>query len=215
MQNFNFPYFSRDIAEFWRRWHISLSTWFRDYVYIPLGGSRGSTKQKIMNTLLIFGLSGFWHGANFTFMVWGILHAFYFLPLALKNQNRKHLNIVAAGRFFATWQELLQMAFTFSLVVFAWVFFRAKSLAQAFEYFYASIFNAWWISEQSILVSRKTLLLIFVFILIEWWGREKSFALAQIDIFKNRLIRWLIYYAIILAIFYFTGKQQSFIYFQF
>jgi D-alanyl-lipoteichoic acid acyltransferase DltB (MBOAT superfamily) len=215
MQNFNFPYFSRDIAEFWRRWHISLSTWFRDYVYIPLGGSRGGTRQKIINTLLIFVLSGFWHGANFTFIVWGALHAFYFLPLVLKNQNRKHLNIVAAGRFLATWQELLQMIFTFSLVVFAWVFFRAKNLDQAFEYFYTIIFHAWWINEQSILVSRKTILLIFVFILIEWWGREKSFALAKIDIFKNRFIRWLIYYAIILAIFYFTGKQQSFIYFQF
>lgn len=84
MTNFKFPYFSRDIAEFWRRWHISLSTWFRDYLYIPLGGSRGSKKMQLRNTMIIFLVSGFWHGANWTFIVWGAIHALLFLPLLVK-----------------------------------------------------------------------------------------------------------------------------------
>jgi len=96
-QNFNFPYFSRDIAEFWRRWHISLTTWFRDYLYIPIGGSRGDTLMKARNTFIVFMVSGFWHGANWTFVAWGALNAFYFLPLILTNTNRKNLKIVGQG----------------------------------------------------------------------------------------------------------------------
>ena len=99
MRNFAFPYFSRDIAEFWRRWHISLSTWFRDYLYIPLGGSKGGTWMKVRNTFIIFIVSGFWHGANWTFVVWGALNALYFLPLLLTNSNRNNLHIVAEGKF--------------------------------------------------------------------------------------------------------------------
>jgi D-alanyl-lipoteichoic acid acyltransferase DltB (MBOAT superfamily) len=98
MQNFAFPYFSRDIAEFWRRWHISLSTWFRDYLYIPLGGSRGGTWMKVRNTFIIFIVSGFWHGANWTFLIWGFLNALYFLPLLLMKKNRAHTNTVAEGK---------------------------------------------------------------------------------------------------------------------
>ena len=123
MQNFKFPYFSRDIAAFWRRWHISLSTWFRDYLYIPLGGSRGGTWMKVRNTFAIFIVSGFWHGANWTFIVWGTLHAIYFLPLLLTNKNRKNLEIVAQGNFLPTVKEFLQMLFTFTLTVFAWIIF--------------------------------------------------------------------------------------------
>jgi D-alanyl-lipoteichoic acid acyltransferase DltB (MBOAT superfamily) len=106
MRNFAFPYFSRDIAEFWRRWHISLSTWFRDYLYIPLGGSRGGTWMKVRNTFIIFIVSGFWHGANWTFIVWGALNAIYFLPLLLTKNNRKNLEIVAQGKFLPTLEEL-------------------------------------------------------------------------------------------------------------
>ena len=99
-QNFATPYFSRDIAEFWRRWHISLSTWFRDYLYIPLGGSRGGTWMKVRNTFAIFLVSGFWHGANWTFIIWGALNAIYFLPLLFTNNNRKNLGVVAEGKLF-------------------------------------------------------------------------------------------------------------------
>ena len=97
MRNFNYPYFSRDIAEFWRRWHISLSSWFRDYLYIPLGGSQGGMWMKVRNTFIIFLVSGFWHGANWTFIVWGLLNAIYFLPLLLQNKNRSNLGEIEMG----------------------------------------------------------------------------------------------------------------------
>ena len=134
MQNFAFPYFSRDIAEFWRRWHISLSTWFRDYVYIPLGGSKGGTAMKVRNTFIIFIVSGFWHGANWTFIFWGALNAVYFLPLLLLNKNRKNTNNIAENRLFINLRELYQVAVTFILTIFAWIFFRASSITHAFSY---------------------------------------------------------------------------------
>jgi D-alanyl-lipoteichoic acid acyltransferase DltB (MBOAT superfamily) len=115
MRNFAFPYFSRDIAEFWRRWHISLSTWFRDYLYIPLGGSRGNTANKIRNIFIIFIVSGFWHGANWTFIVWGALNAIYFLPLLLLNQNRKNLEIVAKNRLLPSLKDFFSILMTFGL----------------------------------------------------------------------------------------------------
>ncbi|GGZ53541.1 O-acyltransferase [Mesonia mobilis] len=119
MRNFAYPYFSRDIAEFWRRWHISLSTWFRDYLYIPLGGSRGGMWMKVRNTFIIFLVSGFWHGANWTFIVWGGLNALYFLPLLLRGNNRNHLEVVAYDRWFPSFKELFQIGITFILTVFA------------------------------------------------------------------------------------------------
>ena len=133
-QNFATPYFSRDIAEFWRRWHISLSTWFRDYLYIPLGGSRGGTWMKVRNTFAIFLVSGFWHGANWTFIIWGALNAIYFLPLLLTNNNRKNLGVVAEGKLLPSIRELFAMLTTFTLTVFAWIFFRAENISHAFSY---------------------------------------------------------------------------------
>ncbi len=134
MRNFAFPYFSRDIAEFWRRWHISLSSWFRDYVYIPLGGSRGSTWMKVRNTLIIFLVSGFWHGANWTFVFWGLLHALFFMPLLIIKRNRKNVDQVAGKSFFPTLIETFQMLVTFLLTTLAWVFFRAENIKHAFLY---------------------------------------------------------------------------------
>ncbi len=125
MTNFKFPYFSRDIAEFWRRWHISLSTWFRDYLYIPLGGSRVSKPKAIRNVFVIFLVSGFWHGANWTFIVWGGIHALLFIPLFLRGTNRKNTSdVVAEGRWLPSPRELLQMGWTFTAVTIAWVFFQ-------------------------------------------------------------------------------------------
>src|SRR5690606_24894946 len=136
MKNFAYPYFSRDIAEFWRRWHISLATWFRDYVYIPLGGSRGSKGKVIRNVFIIFIVSGFWHGANWTFIVWGALNALYFLPLLLRKRNKVHTNVVAQDSVLPSIKELFQMLTTFALTVLAWVFFRAENVSMAFDFFY-------------------------------------------------------------------------------
>jgi len=217
MQNFNFPYFSRDIAEFWRRWHMSLSTWFRDYLYIPLGGSRGGTWMKVRNTFLIFIVSGFWHGANWTFIAWGTLHAIYFLPLLLTNKNRNNLEIVAQGNYLPTARELLQMLSTFTLTVFAWIIFRANDITHAFHYiseiFSASILEAPKLSDSKEAII--TMLLVFIFIFIEWLGRESQFALEHLGLKWKRPLRHALYYTIIITLFWYNGKEQQFIYFQF
>ena len=141
MQNFSFPYFSRDIAEFWRRWHISLSTWFRDYVYIPLGGSKVSSFIKIRNVFVIFIISGFWHGANLTFIAWGLLHALYFIPLMLMRGNRNNTGKIAEGRYLPSLKEFFQILITFSITVLAWIFFRADNITHALDYIFRLFTN--------------------------------------------------------------------------
>jgi len=216
-QNFATPYFSRDIAEFWRRWHISLSTWFRDYLYIPLGGSRGGTWMKVRNTFAIFLVSGFWHGANWTFIIWGALNAIYFIPLLLTNNNRKNLGVVAEGQLFPSFRETVAMLRTFMLTVFAWIFFRADNIDHAFNYI-GKIFT------ESIIITPDfsgkmnaliTLCLIVLFLLIEWLGRNEQFALKSFGVKWKPIIRLLLYYCIVFLIFVFSGKDQQFIYFQF
>ncbi|MCG7859047.1 MBOAT family protein, partial [Flavihumibacter sediminis] len=147
-------YFSRDIAEFWRRWHISLSSWFKDYLYIPLGGSRGGIIMKLRNTFIIFLVSGFWHGANWTFIFWGFLHAIYYIPLLLSNNNRSNLEIVAKSRILPSFKEVTQIIGTFALVCFAWIFFRANNIQHAFEYIYG-IFNRSFFSIPAEFYSRE------------------------------------------------------------
>jgi D-alanyl-lipoteichoic acid acyltransferase DltB (MBOAT superfamily) len=213
MRNFAFPYFSRDIAEFWRRWHISLSTWFRDYLYIPIGGSRGTKAQAVRNTFIVFIVSGFWHGANWTFIIWGFLNALYFMPLLLSNKNRLHLDHPAQGKLAASFKEMIQITTTFMLTLLAWIFFRSASVTDAWQYlegiFYYSLLSLPEIRPSNILI------LILIFIIIEWIQREKQHAL-QIDTLKpTRPIRWVVYYSIIIAIGVFGGTQQEFIYFQF
>ncbi|PIB38371.1 MBOAT family O-acyltransferase [Maribacter sp. 4G9] len=135
MSNFKFPYFSRNVGEFWRRWHISLSTWFRDYLYIPLGGSRMGKWKSLNNVFVIFLISGLWHGANWTFVVWGAVHALLFVPSYIMGRNRKYTDaIVAENSWFPTLREFGEILLTFLLVVLAWVFFRSESLASALEY---------------------------------------------------------------------------------
>ncbi len=217
MRNFAYPYFSRDIAEFWRRWHISLSTWFRDYLYIPLGGSRGGTGMKIRNTFIIFLVSGFWHGANWTFIIWGALNAIYFLPLMLANRNRTHLETVAQGRLLPSVKELFQMGTTFALTVLAWVFFRAENVGHAFAYL-GEIFSTSFLTVPSFPDSRKALMvfiLIFLFLIVEWLGREQEYAIAKLNIRLPKPVRYAAYYTIIAVIFWYGGQGQQFIYFQF
>lgn len=213
MRNFAFPYFSRDIAEFWRRWHISLSTWFRDYVYIPLGGSRGGNGMKIRNIFIIFIVSGFWHGANWTFIVWGALNALYFLPLLLTKANRRNMEIVAKGKIFPSIKESLMMLLTFALTVLAWIFFRAENLTEAIHYisgiFTYSLFSFPEVWPQIVMW------LVLIFMLIEWIGREQQYALAALGLKWKRPVRYAMYFAIILSLFWYGGTEQQFIYFQF
>lgn len=215
LRNFSFPYFSRDIAEFWRRWHISLSSWFRDYLYIPLGGSKGKLSTKIRNTFVIFIVSGFWHGANWTFLFWGLLNAIYFLPLLLKDRNRDNIDIVAMNRVLPSYKDVIKISTTFCLVVFAWIFFRAESLTHAFKYiadiFNEDLFKTPQISERGFV----QLFLIIVFLAIEWFGRRGKYALESLLNNFYFPFRWLAYIVIIFMIIGFEGKEQDFIYFQF
>lgn len=216
-RNFAFPYFSRDIAEFWRRWHISLSTWFRDYLYIPLGGSRGGTFMKIRNTFIIFIVSGLWHGANWTFIVWGALNAIYFLPLLLTNKNRNNIEIVAKGKFLLSLKELFFMIITFSLTVLAWIFFRAENIQHALVYI-SDIFSASFFTIPELLSPKQemvyTMLCICLLLIVEWLQREQKHGFSIHSL--NRNLRWTLYFIITLTIITFGHfGENEFIYFQF
>lgn len=214
MRNFNFPYFSRDIAEFWRRWHISLTTWFRDYIYIPLGGSRCGKWKVARNTLIIFLVSGFWHGANWTFICWGAFHALLFFPLFILGKNRKYKEVVAKGRLLPTAKEICQMVFTFLLAMIGWIIFRAETIRQAWDYL-ACMVTKFHICMPE--YGKKALAYILILMTIEWLQREKQFGL-QLDlkgIFRYRTVRWGIYYILFIASLLFAGQQEEFIYFQF
>lgn len=213
MRNFAFPYFSRDIAEFWRRWHISLSTWFRDYLYIPLGGSQGGLLNKVRNIFVIFIVSGFWHGANWTFIFWGALNALYFLPLLLLQKNRQNLDNITEGRLFPGIENIAKICFTFAITTLAWVFFRAESIGDAFLYL-DRVFSASLLSFPDVFPKKLTLL-IGGFVAVEWLGRHKQHALQLDDKRLPAAIRYLAYYAIVACILWFSGSQQEFIYFQF
>ncbi|WP_460219703.1 MBOAT family O-acyltransferase [Psychroserpens sp. MEBiC05023] len=212
-QNFAFPYFSRDIAEFWRRWHISLSTWFRDYLYIPLGGSRGTTLKVIKNVFIIFIISGFWHGANWTYIVWGALNAVYFLPLLLAKQNRRHLDVVAHDKNWPSTKELLGILLTFGLTTIAWIFFRAESISHALSYL--KELCDWSIFSIPEIRPTYLIFLITLFLVIEWIGRRNQYAIESIGIKWKRPIRLGFYYILIIVIFWFNRNEQAFIYFQF
>ena len=222
MKNFHFPYFSRDVAEFWRRWHISLNTWFRDYLYIPLGGSRGGNYSRIRNTFIIFLGSGFWHGANWTFVVWGGLNALFIMPAIIFKTNRNNMEIVAKGKVLPSIKDLLNIIITFLLVSFAWIFFRAENLEHAFSYisgiFSKSLFSFPKLNKAAL----ATLILIAFLLIIEWIGREENFAIEKLLISKKQIysniniLRWIFYAFIILLIGLFMQTNETpFIYFQF
>ncbi|MFC1852864.1 MBOAT family O-acyltransferase [candidate division CSSED10-310 bacterium] len=221
MRNFAYPYFSRDIAEFWRRWHISLSSWFRDYVYIPLGGSRGNTIKSLRNIMIIFTVSGFWHGANWTFIVWGMLNGLYFLPLMLVGKNRRYLNIISKQRLCPSFIELFQIIRTFMITVVAWIFFRAENIDHALGYLLKTITTifsgaAWTELYSFILENRQdTLLYILILVIAEWIQRDKQHGL---DIRACQIsLRWIIYIILTMIIIYSINidNPAEFIYFQF
>lgn len=210
MRNFNNPYFSRDIAEFWRRWHISLTTWFRDYIYIPLGGSRVPKAKVIRNTFVIFLVSGLWHGANWTFVVWGAYHAFLFLPLILLGKNRKYTDIVAAGRHYPTLRELGQIVLTFALVVLGWIIFRADSLGMAWDYI-GRLFSS---GSLKPIGSTLTLISILLMLAVEWLHRQKTHGL-EISYLNSHILKYTIYIGLAILMFFSYTNSESFIYFQF
>ena len=224
MRNFNNPYFSRDIAEFWRRWHISLTTWFRDYVYIPLGGSRPEIPAHIKNpnrykkwiivrnTFVIFLLSGFWHGANWTFIAWGAYHALLFLPLILLGKNRKYTNQVAEGRLLPTWKETLQILFTFALVVIGWIIFRAPSISEAWEYV-CCICRSNILSIPNHAGIHALFINLALLIVVEWFQRNKQHSLDIATL--PYYLRYCIYFTMAFILFAFGGNTINFIYFQF
>lgn len=216
MRNFNFPYFSRDIAEFWRRWHISLTTWFRDYIYIPLGGSRCSRIKVMRNTLIIFLVSGFWHGANWTFVCWGAYHAFLFFPLMLLGRNRKYRGVAAEGRLLPSPGEAFQIVVTFLLVMIGWIIFRSENMAQCWEYLSgmcdSSLFRVSFNHAEE-----KALFFAFLLFVAEWVKRNKQHALqiAGNGMLRYRSARWCLYLGVVLILALFSGSQSDFIYFQF
>ncbi len=211
--NFKFPYFSRDIAEFWRRWHISLSTWFRDYLYIPLGGSRGSKATVLRNVAIIFLVSGLWHGANWTFVVWGGVHAALFMPLILLGANRKHTDdVVAQGRLLPSFSEAAQMLFTFSMVTLAWIFFRADSIELAFVYL-SGILSL----NLELIVNHfvpTALVFIGIMIIVDWLSRTGEIPTWWLSE-KFKPLRWAMYTLAIVLILKNLQNGSSFIYFQF
>ena len=212
LKNFNYPYFSRDIAEFWRRWHISLSSWFRDYLYIPLGGSKGGIWMKIRNTFIIFLVSGFWHGANWTFIFWGGLNALFFLPLLLRKTNRNNLEDVAFGKLLPSFRDTLSIVLTFSLTCFAWIFFRAANLTEAFHYI-ERIFSKSLFHIPTELTLKIITLVGFMFV-VEWINRSENHGL-EVKRF-HPLIRRLLYLGIVIIILkYASFGSNEFIYFQF
>lgn len=217
-RNFAFPYFSRDIAEFWRRWHISLSSWFKDYLYFPLGGSKRGMATTIRNILIIFIVSGLWHGANWTFIIWGALNAIYFLPLLLIKKNRANLQIVAEESYFPSIKDLINIFLTFSMVTIAWIVFRAENIVHA-KNCLSRIFSLSILTIPNFTNRRDSLItvcLVAIFMIIEWHGRKQEYAIANLGIKWRKPLRYAMYYTIAMSILIFGNfNQNEFIYFQF
>jgi len=216
-RNFAYPFFSRDIAEFWRRWHISLTTWFRDYLYFPLGGSRNGMLLTVRNTFIIFIISGFWHGANWTFIMWGFINAVYFMPLLITKKNRINVDIVSKDRILPSAKETFSIVTTFFLTVFAFVFFRAETVSDAFNYLFTimspSIFTTPEFGIAGLTTIGSILLSVPVLVIIEWINKKEQYGFKKQP--QNKILRWAFYILVILTIINFAGDQQGFIYFQF
>ena len=215
MQNFNCPYFSRSIPEFWRRWHISLTTWFRDYIYFPLGGSRCVKWKIIRNVFIVWGISGLWHGADWTFVCWGCFHATLLAIYNIFGINTKYKNVVADGKIIPSVKEMSQMALTFFLAVIGWIIFRAENMSQAFDFLKGMFTHFSYVGPIGFFV--KPLVLASCLLLVEWLQRKKAHALqfSANGIFRYGVVRFLAYITLLILIVLNTGEVQTFIYFQF
>lgn len=213
MRNFAYPYFSRGVVEFWKRWHISLTSWFRDYVYYPLGGSYGSTLKTIRNVFIVLLLSGFWHGAKWNFIAWGFLNAVYFLPNLLMKKKQTATEIVAHGNLLPRPVELLQMLSTFLLVAISLIFFRAPTIADAGEYF-RGLFS---FSSFRLDITLPYEIIFFILLLfgMEWIQRENQHGLYMSDKRWPFVLRWFLYFSIAFMIGMYFGTNISFFYFYF
>lgn len=212
-KNFDNPYFSRSIPEFWRRWHISLMTWFRDYIYIPLGGSRCSKWKVIRNVFIVWGVSGLWHGADWTFVCWGLFHATLLSFYIILGINSKYKHIVAFGHYLPNIREAVQMIVTFFFVVIGWIIFRSDSMSQAAGFLQSICTNKFF--DPSALYGLKELILCFAFLTIEWWQRDKPFVLLMQGV-KSKFVKWAICIGIaVFSYFYMADSISKFIYFQF
>ena len=212
-KNFDNPYFSRSIPEFWRRWHISLMTWFRDYIYIPLGGSRCSKWKVIRNVFIVWGVSGLWHGADWTFVCWGLFHATLLSFYIILGINSKYKHIVAFGHYLPNIREAVQMIVTFFFVVIGWIIFRSDSMSQAAGFLQSICTNTFF--DPSALYGLKELILCFAFLTIEWWQRDKPFVLLMQGV-KSKFVKWAICIGIaVFSYFYMADSISKFIYFQF
>jgi alginate O-acetyltransferase complex protein AlgI len=212
LRNFNYPYFSRDIAEFWRKWHISLSSWFRDYLYIPLGGSKGSKIRQVRNVFIIFVVSGFWHGANATYLAWGFINAVYFLPLLLLNKNRANVDEIQLKWNLDSAKTIVNILTTFFLTTVAWVFFRAKTITDALEYLKRIIQDRHFASQflENDRYNYELILMIVLFVLVEWNNRDKTEPFSG----KNSTFKLILALMALLALGTFSD-YKTFIYFQF
>lgn len=214
MQNFKLPYFSSNIDEFWKRWHISLSTWFRDYVYIPLGGNRVSFFKRIRNVMIVFLLSGLWHGANWTYIFWGFFHALLFLPLLIMKKNEVGLSkLTFKNHFLTNGMTIFNIVSTYLLVTLCWVFFRSENITQAFHIL-NEIFSTTLISLPTIrpLLPITSIVLL---VIVEWWNKEKAYPMENFETSTPQFIRYVTYLTIMILLFLFYGANHQFIYFQF
>ncbi len=222
LKNFKFPYFSRDIAEFWKRWHISLSSWFRDYLYIPLGGSKQGKLITVRNTFIIFLVSGFWHGASWNFIAWGTAHALGFMPLFLLSKNKINTkNAISENSIFPSIRELRGMITTFLFVQLCWIFFRAPSLdisfnmlGKIFSFDFFAFPNINTPNQDKLKLLHLILAGLFLFI-AEWHSRTSDISTQFLDKITSSTIRWAIYISLTIMIVYFKGAPVEFIYFAF
>ncbi len=215
MRNFSYPYFSRSIPEFWRRWHISFTTWFRDYIYFPLGGSRCDKWKVIRNVYIVWGISGLWHGANWTFVCWGLFHGTLLAIYNILGINTRYKQVVAFGRYLPSIKEAFQIALTFFLTVIGFIIFRSKTMTQAIGYLKSMVCNQFF--DASALYGVTYVCFGLALLAVEWLQRDKQHALqfSSVKPFNYRLVRWCVYYLILIIISKYAGSSQTFIYFQF
>jgi alginate O-acetyltransferase complex protein AlgI len=202
--NFNYPYLAKNIADFWRRWHISFSSWLRDYIYFPLGGSRRGDLIQIRNLFIVFVFSGLWHGANLTFVIYGCIHALFFVLYFYYKRWDTGSKTTVVG-------NILAILSTFTVLTLARVFFRSGSVQEAVQYL-SVVFSKSLFSKPE--VSRLMLLLLVGYVFLEWLQRHKQHVL-DVSFIRSKYLRYSIYLAMLFAVFYFSGQAQSFVYFKF